>query len=114
MVFVCKDKRPTLSDLRESSADCGESHGGFAQALIRNQRKGPIGSTDLVWLSEYTTFKDMASGPQWEGLDDSYPKTQVDQEPENTKDSQIGFGYKTGDGTKKEFPNPTETDEIPF
>jgi hypothetical protein len=66
-----------------------------------------------MWDAQYTTFRDLAEGPEWDGLDDggNIPPT---QEPEITKEPQMGFGYKTGDGTKKEFPNPTETDEIPF
>jgi replicative DNA helicase len=127
-----EDKRPTLSDLKESgeieqdsdvvlmlyrgeyycanciaAKPCNEDHQGLATLLIRKQRKGPIGATDLVWLSEYTTFKDMASGPQWEGIDDSDMNVHVDQEPEIIEESpQASLGYKTGDGSHKDFPNP--------
>jgi hypothetical protein len=57
-------------------------------------------------------FKDMA-GPSWGNHEESDMKVQVAQEPEITKEPQIGFGYKTGDGTKKEFPNPREKGEEP-
>jgi replicative DNA helicase len=123
-----EDKRPTLSDLKESgeieqdsdvvlmlyrdeyycpecnaAKACDKGHENEATLLIRKQRKGPIGSTDLVWLAEYTMFKDMA---RWEGMeeDEDYGKVQVGQEPEITEEPQSSFGFKTVDGSKKDFP----------
>jgi hypothetical protein len=46
----------------------------------------------------------MASGSGWEGLEENHPKTQVTQEPEITEEPQLGFGYKTVDGSHKDFP----------
>jgi len=125
-----EDKRPTLSDLKESGEieqdsdvvlmlyrdeyycsdcnagkPCNENHEGVATLLIRKQRKGPVGSTDLVWDAQHTSFRDMASGPQWEGLEDSDMKVHVDQEPEITEETpQQSFGYKVADGSHKDFP----------
>jgi replicative DNA helicase len=123
-----EDKRPTLSDLKESgeieqdsdivlmlyraeyyctecNADkpCDKNHEGQATLLIRKQRKGPIGSTELVWQAEFTAFRDMASGSGWEGLEDGV-RVDTTQEPEITEEPQMGFGYKTVDGSHKDFP----------
>ncbi|GAG76804.1 unnamed protein product [marine sediment metagenome] len=85
---------------------CDQSHEGIATLLIRKQRKGPIGQTDLVWVSKYTTFRDMVVGSGREGLDDGGGrKVTPPQEPEIAEEPQMGFGYKTGDGTRKGFPN---------
>jgi replicative DNA helicase len=122
-----EDKRPTLSDLKESGEieqdsdvvlmlyreeyycsdcnagkGCDKGHEHTATLMIRKQRKGPIGETDLVWLAEYTMFKDMA---RWEGMEeDERLKVQPRQEPEITEEPQLGLGYKTADGSKKDFP----------
>lgn len=73
------DHRPMLSDLRESGAieqdadvvmfiyrddyyhkDTEEKN--VAEIIIAKQRNGPIGTTKLVWLPEYTKFANMKKG----------------------------------------------------
>ncbi len=73
------DHRPMLSDLRESGAieqdadvvmfiyrddyyhkDTDEKN--VAEIIIAKQRNGPIGTTKLVWLPEYTKFANMKKG----------------------------------------------------
>ena len=70
------DKKPLLSDLRESGsieqdADVvmfiyrdevynEEAEEGRAEILIRKQRNGPIGEANLVFIKEYTRFENLA------------------------------------------------------
>jgi replicative DNA helicase len=123
------DKRPNLSDLKESGeieqdsdvvlmlyredyycttcnekGICDEDHENTALLLIRKQRKGPIGFDKLVWHPKYTIFTDLA-GPSWEGHEEASIKTDTRQEPEIPEESpQASFGYKTVDGSHKDFP----------
>ena len=81
------DRRPQLSDLRESGsleqdADVvmfiyrpemydlkspdGESLEGLAQIIIGKQRNGPVGAVDLMWNKESATYEAMAPGWQTE------------------------------------------------
>ena len=79
------DKRPLLSDLRESGAieqdadlvmfiyrdavyNPTDENKGKAELIIAKQRNGPIGKVDLTWLSRSTQFETAASaGQEYEG-----------------------------------------------
>ncbi|AAZ98021.1 DnaB helicase [Thiobacillus denitrificans ATCC 25259] len=70
------DKRPVLSDLRESGAieqdadvvlmvhrpdyyDADSPHTGLAEVLIRKQRMGPLGTVTLCFEGEFSRFHDV-------------------------------------------------------
>ncbi len=72
------DKRPVMSDLRESGAieqDADvimavyrdevyheDAEKGLAEVIFLKQRNGPIGRRKLTFLGQYTKFEDMAMG----------------------------------------------------
>ncbi|MCQ2081883.1 MAG: replicative DNA helicase [Lachnospiraceae bacterium] len=73
------DKRPMLSDLRESGAieqdadmvmfiyrddyyNKDSEKKGIAEIIVAKQRNGPIGTVDLVWLPEFTKFANTERG----------------------------------------------------
>lgn len=73
------DKRPMLSDLRESGAleqdadvvmflyrdevyNADTTDKGMAEVIVAKHRSGPVGSAKLVFLDHYTKFANMARG----------------------------------------------------
>lgn len=74
------DHRPMLSDLRESGAieqdadmvmflyrdayyNKDSEMKNLAEVIVAKQRNGPIGTINLLWMPEYTTFKNFKPGP---------------------------------------------------
>ncbi|MEJ2506456.1 MAG: DnaB-like helicase C-terminal domain-containing protein, partial [Ignavibacteriaceae bacterium] len=83
------DKRPQLSDLRESGSieqdadvvmflnrpeyygmekdrETGESLEGIAEVIIGKQRNGPTGTVKLAFIKEYARFENLAKARQIE------------------------------------------------
>ncbi|MBR3796958.1 MAG: replicative DNA helicase [Clostridia bacterium] len=75
------DKRPILSDLRDSGAieqdadvimflhreeyyDPNTEDKNIAEVIVAKQRNGPLGTVKLAWLGQYTRFASLQSGGQ--------------------------------------------------
>ena len=73
------DKRPMLSDLRESGAieqdadvimflhreeyyDPNTEDKNIAEVIVAKQRNGPLGTVKLAWLGQYTRFASLQQG----------------------------------------------------
>jgi replicative DNA helicase len=94
-----EDKRPLLSDLRESGnieqdADVimfvyrdefynrHSEDAGLAEILISKQRNGPTGSFKLTWQNEFTRFADIAKGDdpdEQRGINQAFDSSPQDQ-----------------------------------
>ena len=74
-----EDKRPMLSDLRESGAieqdadvimflhreeyyDPNTEDKNIAEVIVAKQRNGPLGTIKLAWLGQYTRFASLQQG----------------------------------------------------
>ncbi len=75
-----QDKRPLLSDLRDSGSieqdadvvmfihregyydTTGGQEDNIGEVILAKQRNGPLGTVKLAWLSEYTTYANLATG----------------------------------------------------
>ena len=79
------DKKPVMSDLRESGAieqdsdlilliyreevyDPNTTRKGIADIIIAKQRNGPIGEVQLTFLGEYTRFENLVAESYGEGV----------------------------------------------
>jgi replicative DNA helicase len=78
------DKKPVMSDLRESGAieqdadlilliyrdevyDQSSTRRGIADIIIAKQRNGPVGEVELTFLGEYTRFENLVAESYGEG-----------------------------------------------
>lgn len=85
------DKRPMLSDLRESGSIEQDADAvlfvyrdeyyypdtekkGIAEIIMSKQRKGPVGTVELAWLPHATTFRNLArNNGKWKKVNEKSP-----------------------------------------
>jgi replicative DNA helicase len=132
-----EDKRPNLSDLRESGdieqdsdvvimvyrheyycRDCKDKfcHNGEAELLVRKQRKGPTNTANLVWHEDFTRFDNRFYQQEFGGGYEPEEKSGEVPPPQgvnNTEENQPTLGFRTADGAVKSFPNPAKGDVDP-
>ncbi|TQE95325.1 MAG: replicative DNA helicase, partial [Spiribacter salinus] len=67
------DKRPQLSDLRESGS-IEQDADGLAEIIIGKQRNGPIGTVSLAFVDQYARFENLTQhyGEEVPGSGDGY------------------------------------------
>jgi len=91
------NKRPQLSDLRESGAieqDADvvlllvrpdyydpDDRPGVAELIVAKQRNGPVGKIELSFIKEYTRFEDLAR----------YPERGMEEEEGVTEEEEVAF-----------------------
>lgn len=125
------DKRPQLSDLRESGSieqdadvvcflyrpeyydittdDQGNSTEGLAEVIVGKQRNGPVGSVNLHFIKKYTRFENLSRS-----FVSPYPISKEEKESSSSKKT---TKEKTGKGKshlKSITPSPSEDEESPF
>ncbi len=86
------DHRPMLSDLRDSGAieqdadvvmfiyrddyyNCDSNKKSIAEIILAKHRNGTVGTVEVVWLSQYTKFANLAPAPK--------PETKIEKREEN-------------------------------
>lgn len=101
------DKRPQLSDLRESGSieqdadvvcflyraeyygivtdDTGQSTHGLAEVIVGKQRNGPTGSVSLHFVKEYARFENLTSASYDDDFEASEPNFDVFMPDETTR-----------------------------
>lgn len=130
-----RDKRPQLSDLRESGSieqdadvvcflyrpeyygitttDEGESTHGIAEVIIGKQRNGPVGTVPLHFIKEYARFENLTSA----SYSTDYMPTDFGSDvymPDDNEPYQGGSGKSGGRSNPAKGLGPIIDDDSPF